>query len=1683
MKAFAAFLTFVLVLPTMAATRTWLGAAGNNLWSNPNNWSPVGTPQPGEELEFKGGICPGQFCFRSMQNDLPALRLSQLFFESVDYTLSGNPLVISNRITVGLTGASATKLSVSINCPITLGGDVTFVANYGTGGLFDTDNLNHLHINGPVNLNGFDLQLQTGFASGNGELLGDHASRIYLDGPVSGSGNLNIIASKSCRVEIGGSIGNTFNGKVANWGSLDWNGPLVLKKQSGLAIPSRFEISGKVELDRPNQIADSATVAITNGQLKFQGHDETFQTLEITGDDGETESTLLDTADGTLTLLGLLTARSTTKGVPVIRGNLALTGSHTFDVGGTEFYGLELQATISGPTDITKIGTASLILGGNSSFTGWLFVDGGSVEPRHPNALGAVNRGVSLRGGTLRLINVAVSGESLYAQGDDIALFSQGAATWAGEIRLERSLQIYGENLNIAHVITGPGGLHLFGGNITFSAVGQNTFTGPLEVNCEALVLNKPSNNRAFSGPLTVGGGFAPLHEVRWMNNFQLPAAAQITLHDNGRLGLNNFTDIASNLTFNGGQINLAQDSAFTITGNIKANPSSETALIDGATGLGALFLSGTRTFDIGDGSVVGPDLRIDARIATGGLIKMGEGTLALRGNNSFSGSILVNNGIVRADHDNALGSPNGPTIVNPGSTLFIGNTPDLIREPVTLNGTGFGGTNGALLASGAVVLSNTVTLASPSTIRVDASWQFTLHGVISGTGPLTKTGAGTLTLAGPGNNTYSGDTLVNAGTLQLDKPDFTQAVPGNLIVGSGGFFPTSATVRHFSEDQIWAHVTVNSGSLLDLNGHQEYILTLTLNGGGDVQTGSGLLTVDAGNSITVNPGIGAATSTISGALGLRLGNHKIDVGSFIFPIGPTGPELDIPAEIRYFNGIANIHKQGPGRARFGGANSFTGVVYVDAGQVIAASDTALGTTQGSTVVQTNGALVLSGGITTSEFLILDSDAFPALLSMNGSNVVAGGINLIRPENGVDVQPATGFLQILGRVGSVGGLTKTGPGTLQFWGAVGNDYAGHTVISNGVIEANRTDPVLRINRVAIPGDTTIGDDASPITSAALRTLRAGQVRPLADVVIHRSGFLEMSAGAAATLRTVTGLGRINLGGSTTSLTISNDVSFDFEGSISGPGALHKNGLGATMHFTGNHTFTGPTTIWEGAYRIDGRSPNSDVTVKANGSVRGDGQVGSLLVESDGVARPDSSVPGHHGGDLQAASANFLPGGILSLALCGPHPTGGNDSLLVSGPVTLGGTRLSSGFQHAPREGDVITLIRKSVPGAITGTFNGYPEGVMRTLGDIPVVMSYIGGDGNDVTLTVTNVALGFAGWRLESGNGNGLVEPDECNLVFVSIQNRRAGSLLVTNAVLRSATPGAVVTMAEASYPPFAAGSIHANTTPFQLRTAPGLACGTPVALELEVSVPGEGTFAIPFTVTAGPVCPAGSGGCESCTLVAGRFTTNSLRTIRIPNPFGAPSECRPNKPCPDTLLLDDPVRYNAHTFTNTTGADACITVQLHYDCTTAPVGALHVAAYLDEFNQHAACANFLGDQGAALPDDPPPFSFSVPAGARFEVVVMQRSDVPACPGYTLEIFGLPCPPPSLQVTRSSAPGQVLLQWNTAYPTWRLQSATSLNGPLPIPFQDVPGSATIIDGRYTMTNTASGLQKVYRLAQ
>ena len=78
---------------------------------------------------------------------------------------------------------------------------------------------------------------------------------------------------------------------------------------------------------------------------------------------------------------------------------------------------------------------------------------------------------------------------------------------------------------------------------------------------------------------------------------------------------------------------------------------------------------------------------------------------------------------------------------------------------------------------------------------------------------------------------------------------------------------------------------------------------------------------------------------------------------------------------------------------------------------------------------------------------------------------------------------------------------------------------------------------------------------------------------------------------------------------------------------------------------------------------------------------------------------------------------------------------------VSTSINLTGSTLAFSLQGnaTPAIGDVITLISNQTGNAITGTFNGLPEGATAAFGGVNYQVSYIGGSsGHDVTLTVVN---------------------------------------------------------------------------------------------------------------------------------------------------------------------------------------------------------------------------------------------------------------------------------------------------------------------------------------------------------
>ena len=200
-----------------------------------------------------------------------------------------------------------------------------------------------------------------------------------------------------------------------------------------------------------------------------------------------------------------------------------------------------------------------------------------------------------------------------------------------------------------------------------------------------------------------------------------------------------------------------APNSAFTVASGATLNLNSFNQSIGSLAGAGSVTLGSAmlttgndNTSTIFSGTISG----------TGGLTKIGTGTLALAGANTYSGGTTLASGTLRLANNQALGT---------GALTTTGSVVDYA--------------NGVTIANQIVVNSNTTQLQVTAGIATQA-------GVISelnGPRPLEKIGAGSLVLTAA--NTYTGPTTVNAGALVVNGSIANSAVTvnsGAILAGTG---------------------------------------------------------------------------------------------------------------------------------------------------------------------------------------------------------------------------------------------------------------------------------------------------------------------------------------------------------------------------------------------------------------------------------------------------------------------------------------------------------------------------------------------------------------------------------------------------------------------------------------------------------------------------------------------------------------------------------------------------------------------------------------------------------------------------------------------------------------------------------------------------------------------------------
>jgi autotransporter-associated beta strand protein len=291
----------------------------------------------------------------------------------------------------------------------------------------------------------------------------------------------------------------------------------------------------------------------------------------------------------------------------------------------------------------------------------------------------------------------------------------------------------------------------------------------------------------------------------------------------------------------------------------------------------------------------------------------------------------------------------------------------------------------------------------------------------------------------------------------------------------------------------------------------------------------------------------------------------------------------------------------------------------------------------------------------------------------------------------------------LSRISGSGSLTQAGAATTTLTGQT--TYTGATTISAGTL-------VLRGGDIA--------------ASSGVRLTAAG-----ARLDLSRPMTIKDLSGTAGT---------IALGGNP--LTVGTNKSTTFGGSITGTRAgLTKVGAG-TLTLTGKSTTPGGTwQVRQGGVQLDGGSVQADVAVSAGATLSGAGAVDGRVSNAGNLAPGPGASLRVSGDYTQSAGGKLVvqPGG-----------TGDHDRLSVAGAVSLaGGLQIAPGT--IPAGVRQITVIKNSGAGRVSGAFDGLAEGAELTVAGTSYHISYAGGDGNDVVLTIDQRAAAGAGDAGSSG--------------------------------------------------------------------------------------------------------------------------------------------------------------------------------------------------------------------------------------------------------------------------------------------------------------------------------------------
>ncbi len=305
-----------------------------------------------------------------------------------------------------------------------------------------------------------------------------------------------------------------------------------------------------------------------------------------------------------------------------------------------------------------------------------------------------------------------------------------------------------------------------------------------------------------------------------------------------------------------------------------------------------------------------------------------------------------------------------------------------------------------------------------------------------------------------------------------------------------------------------------------------------------------------------------------------------------------------------------------------------------------------------------------------------------------------------------------------------------------------------------------------------------------------------------------------------------------------------------------------------------------------------------------------------------------------------------------------------------------------------------------------------------------------------------------------AGNGNGILNKNECVTVTANVKNNGCASESAISATVTTTTPGVTIVDGSSSYPDLVIDASSNNNTPFRISTTSSFVCGTNVQLSLNLNY-ASGSKTITYSI---PTC---AGGANQTIPTSQLTTSDATQTDRIGR-GGSPSTCAgrasPGGGFPGTHY------YKTYNFTNNSGADTCYTVTIN--AATGGPGDIESVAYLNAYDPTSIDANYLGDTGIVglgTTVGSASYSFTVPALSDFIVVVVASgSTTSSVFSGTVSGFVDQTPGPGACPAAPSAPVLVSASSRLTSPAGTFDVNLPLSSPLGVEDRNGGGNYSIV---------------------